>query len=447
MLADQLADLYEVTIIELADKPNSLGSQIEDIGNPAVTVPIASNGLGGTTAFWHNGLIEIDNSIFIKKWPYLKAELSSAYERAYFKLSGIAQDEINQAVKVLRKNLIDCGIPSHLMREALYYPNKRINLWKKFNLSRRVNLIYGSITNIKYENGVVNQLFFDDENGANEISADLFIFSAGGLGTPIIFQKLSDSLPKGVASKAGFYYEDHPTAFVGKIYLKNKIYKFMNFSTKSIKGFLRMPLVVEHSGCCFSFQLRSSSQLGSKVNLISLLNSIRNQPFNLFNYLKLINHTDDILDIISLKLGINLPTNIYSVLMVAEQHESEVMSIYWDDEHKKIVRNWQLSNEYIEAVNYAFAKFVIELGPNVVESQLLENWSKYVASSSHHSGTARMNSLPEAGVCNENGLVNEFQNLYICDGSVIPASGFSNTGLTIGALAIKLADYIKLIYK
>jgi choline dehydrogenase-like flavoprotein len=33
-------------------------------------------------------------------------------------------------------------------------------------------------------------------------------------------------------------------------------------------------------------------------------------------------------------------------------------------------------------------------------------------------------------------------NLFVCDGSLLPATGYANTGLTIGALALRMAETI-----
>ena len=51
--------------------------------------------------------------------------------------------------------------------------------------------------------------------------------------------------------------------------------------------------------------------------------------------------------------------------------------------------------------------------------------------------------LLDDGICDMNLKVYAFSNVYICDGSAIPASGYSNTGLTIAALAVRLADHLK----
>ena len=73
---------------------------------------------------------------------------------------------------------------------------------------------------------------------------------------------------------------------------------------------------------------------------------------------------------------------------------------------------------------------------------MFSEWFKEVYSSSHHSGTARLSVSPKNGVCDINGQVHGISNLFVCDGSIIPGSGFVNTGLTIVALAMRMADFI-----
>jgi choline dehydrogenase-like flavoprotein len=54
-----------------------------------------------------------------------------------------------------------------------------------------------------------------------------------------------------------------------------------------------------------------------------------------------------------------------------------------------------------------------------------------------------MSASDSDGVCDENGMVYGLENLYVCDGSLIPGSGYANTGLTIAALALRMADFLK----
>lgn len=49
---------------------------------------------------------------------------------------------------------------------------------------------------------------------------------------------------------------------------------------------------------------------------------------------------------------------------------------------------------------------------------------------------------PEQGVCDRDLRVFGTDNLYVCDGSALPSSGYANTGLMIGAIALRLADHL-----
>ena len=61
----------------------------------------------------------------------------------------------------------------------------------------------------------------------------------------------------------------------------------------------------------------------------------------------------------------------------------------------------------------------------------------------HHTGTTRMSSDPKAGVVNHNCRMHDVQNLFIAGSSIFPTQGIANPTLTIVALAIRLADYLK----
>jgi choline dehydrogenase-like flavoprotein len=61
----------------------------------------------------------------------------------------------------------------------------------------------------------------------------------------------------------------------------------------------------------------------------------------------------------------------------------------------------------------------------------------------HHMGTTRMHLDPKKGVVDEKCKVHSIPNLFIAGPSVFPTGGYANPSLTIVALAIRLADYIK----
>lgn len=63
----------------------------------------------------------------------------------------------------------------------------------------------------------------------------------------------------------------------------------------------------------------------------------------------------------------------------------------------------------------------------------------------HNIGTTRMATDPSRGVVDENCRVHGIDNLYIASSSVFPTTGPCYPTLTIGALAIRLADHLKQI--
>jgi len=61
----------------------------------------------------------------------------------------------------------------------------------------------------------------------------------------------------------------------------------------------------------------------------------------------------------------------------------------------------------------------------------------------HHAGTTRMHTDPRQGVVDENSRVHGVENLFVAGSSIFPTAGFANPTLTVVALALRLADYLK----
>ena len=63
----------------------------------------------------------------------------------------------------------------------------------------------------------------------------------------------------------------------------------------------------------------------------------------------------------------------------------------------------------------------------------------------HQMGTTRMHPDPRHGVVDANSKVHGLENLFVAGGSVFPTSGYTNPTLTIVALALRLADHMKVL--
>jgi choline dehydrogenase-like flavoprotein len=77
-----------------------------------------------------------------------------------------------------------------------------------------------------------------------------------------------------------------------------------------------------------------------------------------------------------------------------------------------------------------------------LERSVLSAKDFYAMSAYHPLGTCRMGDDPEWSVVKSTGETWDVENLYICDGSVLPSSPGVNPQLTIMALAIRCAGFI-----
>ncbi|MEL7504174.1 MAG: GMC family oxidoreductase [Cyanobacteria bacterium J06554_6] len=76
--------------------------------------------------------------------------------------------------------------------------------------------------------------------------------------------------------------------------------------------------------------------------------------------------------------------------------------------------------------------------PDTEEKMLSKLYSAH-----HHMGTTRMHSNPSHGVVDQNCRVHSCPNLFIAGSSIFPTGGYANPTLTIVALSLRLADYIR----
>lgn len=446
ILAESVCSFMDVTIVELPDSSKLL-NEIDDLAYPANLNPHIGSGLGGTTQYWHNGLMQIDADIFSRHWPFPKSTLDEYYQRSFEKLSKTPIKKTDLVFEELRQRYIQLGIPACSLKEGLFYPNHRINVWESSNLNGRVKLIRAEVIGFEMaSDSKIEALQIKSDEIKYTIAADMYILSAGGIGTPLLLQELARKTSLPALQNAGKYYEDHPTGFVAEIQANKPFYRFWNYKSLGVSASFRIPMAITEQGFQVSFQLRPAYQSKRENHFISLLSDLRNHPLRLKNYFKLLFCIDDLFEIISFKLGFNFPTRHFSVLMVAEQSASTEIVVEKDNSMQRITRKWTLTSEYFEILDQALEKFLKMLGPGLIYSRVFLGWHDRLASSAHHSGTARMGFDAKLGVCDQHGLVFGMDNLYISDGSMIPASGYANTGLTIAALSMKLGDYLKKRY-
>lgn len=115
----------------------------------------------------------------------------------------------------------------------------------------------------------------------------------------------------------------------------------------------------------------------------------------------------------------------------------------------RVKLDWQLTElDYnsIYEMQSMFGKFLGAAGfgrINIELNKKFERWPSVTDGGYHHMGTTRMADNSSKGVVDINCKVFGIENLYIAGSSVFPTYGKANPTMNLLALAIRLADHLK----
>ncbi|PTT79208.1 hypothetical protein DBR42_21850 [Pelomonas sp. HMWF004] len=324
-------------------------------------------------------------------------------------------------------------------------------MWESLGLKGRVEVVHGDVVDFELDGlSRVASLTVAEGGQRRQVAGDVFILAAGGLGSPVLLQKLRQHVDLPALQHAGAHYEDHPMGFVGEVEVSVPLYRLWNYQLPGTDGNLRLPLVVRQGGLHMAYQLRPAANYyrsSRRERVGSVLNDLRRNPWNPLHYVKLFSHWDDILDILSFKFGIRLPTRHYTLLLCAQMPTDPALSVWSETDPatgaQRRVRHWQLGEDFRRHLDASVDSVLAWLAPVTRKSRVFSGWQEQLRSAAHHSGTARLSLDPASGVCDAQARVHGMGTLYVCDGSLIPSSGIANTGLTIAALALRLASHLQ----
>jgi len=150
-------------------------------------------------------------------------------------------------------------------------------------------------------------------------------------------------------------------------------------------------------------------------------------------------HPDILAEIASHLFSLTIPGRIYNVLLVFEQKRGESCVTY---DKNGLVVDWRITEEELSVYNSILRKLQIMLSRISdeinVKTDINEDW---LWSHAHHSGTISMGKSTDACV-DQDLKLHSCDNVFVCDGSIIQEHSYANTGLTIGQLAMRLAERV-----
>ncbi|MBX3159295.1 MAG: hypothetical protein KF773_25220 [Deltaproteobacteria bacterium] len=425
---------FQVTVVEQGRKKKPLFDDVDCDSGELNTSINRAEGLGGTTNYWHNALIELDDKD-LRKAGIEPRGFAPYYQKAWeFFLSPGELADCNRARDANAAALE--GSSSTIAHMVL--PQTRHNVWSLANERNRgdkIDVVYGHVRRIG--DGVVE---IDGDRGTERLRADHVVACAGGIGTPII-------LARSLGRDRGFVpgYHDHPMAYVAKIKLRPDSRLKKVSSTATLSADVRAGLVYESDDLKTVVYLRPAvdMRLASITGPARyILSDLRNDPFSPKKIMLLLGNLEAVREAILFKTRLGFRGSYYSVLILGEQTPIGSRGIQMANGTRPSL-NWHVTPGELRSYEASVDKFFAEFSADILERKVVPAASWEFRNAAHHSGTAT-SFVPAPGDTSVDFFgVKDLPGAYVCDGSLLRAAGIANSGLTLVALSYRLAELLR----
>ncbi len=432
VLADLLAGHHHVTLFERGAERPEIPPAALTTGQAFGLHPSFAYGLGGTTNFWHGGMIEMLADEMADAWPAsIVNELKPYYSQVVRHLYG---DRMRRAYEALPEHSTVRGVhPGYLFypRAAFRAANSGFLTMAELRIGHRVERFE------ERDGGVVVVSSAGGELVRSEIF-DRLVLAAGGLNSPLIIRASGMG-----GSVVGKHLTDHPMGFVAKLRTDQPSAEFQRLRVHDERypyaaGMVRIR--DEETGLWSAFYLRAAGNGGFRSDPYHRSFGFLAATGRIQKHLAALPHLRDpdfLWQAMESQLGVTLPSKHAYVMVVNEQEATGQGSVTADVEGRVIV-TWEISDRVTGAIRRNLGRLADYVGAELIlpEGDIRSRlWT-----AAHHSGTCRISNNPEDGVVSEELRVHGTDNVFVCDGSVLPSTGSCNTGLTIASLAHRLAN-------
>lgn len=492
----------QVCILESGGLENDFDTQMLAEG-PSVGLscgPLVATRLrywGGTTNHWGGYCRAFSEQDFLPQpgipltgWPMTRSDLDPFYKRARkflhlrpdMDLPAWEKESGNAALPVDEKRI-------YTRLAQIIWPGSKRRLGKvylsKIKAAKNIQVLLNAnltkfVTN--EDTSQVTSAHFTTMSGKNSsVRARQFILATGGIENARLLLLSRDNQPNGLGNMndlVGRYFMEH-ARFVGAIMkptdpnLGLGIYKASRSDNSMYKGYLSLTNKLRQTERLGDIQVKLSPRYQesySKVGKSTGFKSLR----QILDNLKKGEIVDDIgdhlgnvlqdIDRISASAFAwtryrgDYPLEQVSIFPRIDQvpnAESRVTLATDVDRFNlnKAQLDWRLTNQdkqsALRTLKIIGAEFG-RLGIGRMKLLLTEednSWPSDIRGGWHHMGTTRMDDNPKLGVVDQDCRVHGINNLHIAGSSVFPTGGSGTPTFTLIALALKLADHIKVMMK
>jgi len=445
LICNELAESADVILLEAGAKSTIEYPKIQFLRKDFGVAKTFCIGGGGTTNLWDNGLIPINlKDLSCKEFYEVINDAGDYMDRAASKLFFKNMYFSNEYENVLyeMKLIADkIGILGDGI-DCLLYPKK----YKRLIVNPKVKAFYSvHDINISTKNKRIENIKFYIKSKEFYVKPDIVIICAGSLGTPSLVKKILHATGYSFV-KLGTGFIDHPMGFVGKVKLKKSLSKYVRKIAMVDKGnFICHTAIRLKSECgkytCCAY-LRPALTMKNQLDIYkykSLLGASKGKERIKKMFSWRLFHPDILAEIFLHIFGFSIPSRIYNILVIAEQKNGKNRVTY-DENGLKV--DWCITGEELSIYNNILKKLngrLLKISEKInIKTEITEEW---LWSAAHHSGTISLGKDPE-GLIDKNLRLNCCENVFVCDGSVIQEHSYANTGLTIGQLAMRLAERV-----
>jgi choline dehydrogenase-like flavoprotein len=424
-------------------------------------------------------------------WPIPYEELERYYPKASKMLQLPSFDAFEQGVMRQRMSPAE----RHIFDSADLQPN--LSMWAKkplrFGAAYRKQLqkspnisvyLYANVTEVHLNragNRVEECTAWSLSGKKLHFKAKRFVLACGGLETARLLLVSRAVQPHGIGNQCdvvGRYYMDHPRAVFGKVKLSSpqklplllgmpladgRAQVGIQFSeavqrreqllnhylslerhwsdqaAKAYQSFVHSMKIVLRKGYAGNRFTLSGAKLAQVPELIYLLAPRELMPHVLYSTAR------------RLKQRLSKGVTELVVVNYCEQMPNPQSRVYFSTKRDRfdmplLVLDWQLRPEE----THSLMRLQALLDQSLRQHHLgcldttAEPFSPLLyTDASHHIGTTRMSTDPRKGVVDAQCKIHGVDNLFIAGSAVFPTAGYANPTLTIVALALRLAEWLK----
>jgi hypothetical protein len=442
LLAKRLGEVADVTVFERGTTSPQIPIHRE-IGRPLGLSPSYGFGLGGTTNYWSGGLLRLRSAEIGYSWPDEMVEALQHWEKDAITLLYGAEiaDAFARDIPAIVEGstFID-----HILRPSDPFRASRSGYFNDVHLKLRHEVV--SIR----EDDAKAIVSYRVGNKIGEDQFDAVVLAAGAFGSPLILSR------SGLGGRSvGHNVTDHPMGYVAKFSASgpNRFNELM--ITRDLQG-LGTPPNTHHgsfkyqpmlkvkdaeTGLWTSIYLHPTATSGIHSDPYSETFGAAVKPSQLRRYrnsIAKLRSAEFRSQALSFMLNRTNHGQHAYVLVIAEQEQLGQGRIF---EKEGVVHlDWSISEAVAGSIKRSIAVAAEWAGATAI-TYADGDIRNRLWSGAHHSGSCRISYDPSAGVVDANLRVHGTRAVYVCDGSVLPSTGATNSALAISCLALRLADY------